>query len=109
MKRTVSRLCSADGWSKPHPYGIDGAYFAQRTPRSTQWVGGVMTPPYDGPWEKQQFIELFRSRGARCASIARVRNEIGRGPCPPVIVTETKMSRKKHRPCPLEIRDKGDE
>ena len=25
------------------------------------------------------------------------------------IVTETKMSRKKHRPCPLEIRDKGDE
>ena len=38
----------ADGWNKPHPYGIDGAYFAQRTPRSMQRVGGVMTPPYNG-------------------------------------------------------------
>ena len=45
----------ADGWSKPHPYGIDGAYFAQRTPRSTQRVGGLRKPPYDGLCEKQQF------------------------------------------------------
>ena len=45
----------ADGWSKPHPYGIDGAYFAQPTLRSTQWGGGVMTPPYDDLPDKQQF------------------------------------------------------
>ena len=48
----------ADGWSKPHPYGIDGAFFAQPTARSTQRVGGVMTPPYDGLPCKRQFIGL---------------------------------------------------
>ena len=48
----------ADGWSKPHPYGIDGAYFAQRTPRSTQRVGGLMSPPYDGLLNKYQFVGL---------------------------------------------------
>ena len=47
----------ADGWSKPHPYS--------------------------GVCDKYQFTELFRSRGERCASIARVRNEIGRGASPP--------------------------
>ena len=46
----------ADGWSKPHPYGIDGAYFAQRTPQSTQRVGGLMRPPYDGLYGKLLFI-----------------------------------------------------
>ena len=50
----------ADGWSKPHPYGIDGAYFAQRTPRSTQRVGGLMSPPYGGLCDKQQFVGLVR-------------------------------------------------
>ena len=50
----------ADGWSKPHPYGIDGAFFAQPTARSTQRVGGLMSPPYDGLPAKQQFIWLPR-------------------------------------------------
>ena len=49
----------ADGWSKPHPYGIDGAFFAQPTTRSTQRVGGVMTPPYDGLPAKHQFVGLL--------------------------------------------------
>ena len=37
----------ADGWSKPHPYGVDGAFSDQPTPRSTQRVGGIRKPPYE--------------------------------------------------------------
>ena len=57
--RAWFQSCFADGWSKPHPYGIDGAYFAQRTPRSTQRVGGLMSPPYDGLCNKHQFVALL--------------------------------------------------
>ena len=55
----------ADGWSKPHPYGIDGAYFAQRTPRSTQRVGGLMSPPYDELCDKQQFVCILHEADLR--------------------------------------------
>ncbi len=49
----------AEVWSKPHPYGIDRAYFAQRTPRSTQRVGGLRKPPYGGLLNQQQFVALL--------------------------------------------------
>ena len=47
----------ADGWSKPHPYGVDGAFSDQPTTRSSQRVGGLMSPPYDGLCDKYQFAE----------------------------------------------------
>ena len=55
----------ADGWSKPHPYGVDVAFSDQPTTRSTQRVGGLRKPPYDG---LPRQTPIFRCAGLEYAN-----------------------------------------